>query len=448
MKFKNYLVGLLSNIIHEKLQKLSETKANMEKADEYKKVEELFSDINNIVDVDDEKLKDVLSDITDSDTVDGILSNVDMIKIVLNGKNNGLDLSLDDSQQDLIKGVHEIVSNYISELETENKETKKYLEDFIAKCEALSSEIGTGVVRDIDTLDEIFTDNNVPIDDIVKCKFEILQNNSKNFNMNLEGKVKEEVELRLSLKKIDVDLETYSDIEKRLLINYGSSERIKSIVECISNSDIKFSSSQLFIILLLSSGDILSNIIELANKYSMDFDSLFKIPGVFVSSSDKDLIYNILSDNKNDSEYYIIENLANIGAYYETFVQNISLLESNNRSVSECFKNNILSLVVPELSKNITILSSLNITDKVFSSIVINPFLATSISSFKECGLGEYISENPLRLTTSYYRLKDISSNIIHARKNGQVIFRSLSDKKNYWLAKSITRKNNDSGVM
>ena len=174
MKLKNYLVNLLSNIIHDRLQALSETKNDMKKTDDYKKVEELFSDINNVVDVDDKFLKEVLSSITDEDTVSGIISNVDMIKIVLKGKNDGLDLNVDSSQEELIKGVYEIVNNYRVELETKNKETRDYLENFISKCQSLSAEIGTGVVRDIDTLDEIFNENEVSIDDIIKSKYEIL----------------------------------------------------------------------------------------------------------------------------------------------------------------------------------------------------------------------------------------------------------------------------------
>lgn len=442
MKFKNYLVGLLSNIIQDKLKELSVAKDNMKKTEEYKKVEELFSDVNNIVDIDDEMLKDVLLDITDSDTVDGIISNVDMIKIVINGKNNGLDLSLDDSQEDLLKGVYDIVNNYRVELEEKNKETRDYLETFISKCETLSSEIGTGVVRDIETLDEIFSENDVPISDIVKCKFEILSNNSKNYNMNLEGKVKEEVNLRILLRKIDVDLDSYSDIEKRALVNFGDLSNMESLIDFISENNIKFDSNQLFIILLFSSVDILSNILELSVSYEFDLLSLFTIPGVFISSKDK--LSNLLNEYKDDSDYYSIENLSYIDACYNVFVDNISLLEANNRSVSDCIKNNILSLIVPDLSKNVTILSGLELSNKIFSIVVINPFLATSLSSFKECGLDDYIKLNPLRLTTSYYRLKDISSNIIRARKNGEIIFRSLSDKKNYWLAKNITRKNSE----
>ena len=122
------------------------------------------------------------------------------------------------------------------------------------------------------------------------------------------------------------------------------------------------------------------------------------------------------------------------------FLENISVLEANNRSVSDCYKHNILSLIIPDLAKNIIILSDIKLSNKEFSIVVINPFLATSRSSFNECGLGEYLSENPLRLTTSYYRLRSISSNIVFARKNGQPIFRSLNDKKTYWLNKNITR--------
>ena len=448
MKLKNYLIELLSNIIHDKLEMLSETNENMKKTDEYKKVEDLFSDVNNIVDVDDEELKTVLLDITDSDTVDGIISNVDMIKIVLNGKNDGLDLSLDDSQTDLIKGVFEIVNNYRVELETKNMETRDYLENFISKCQGLSSEIGTGVVRDIDTLDEIFTENDVPIEDIVKCKFEILSNNNKNFNLNLDSKVKEEVDLRIILKKIDLDFDSYSDIEKRLIVNYSDISKISELVDYIFNNNLKFDSNQLFIIFLLSSVSILSGILEACNTYDMDINSLFTIPGVFVSNESKDLISDILSNNKDDNDYYIIENLQYINCLYEVFIDNISLLEANNISVSDCYKGNMLSLIVPDLSKNINILSGLKLSNKIFSIVVINPFLATSISSFKECGLGEYIELNPLRLTTSYYRLRNIASNIVDARKNGMIIFRSLSDKKNYWLAKSITTKKDVSEVI
>lgn len=435
---KNYLVELLSNIIHDRLQMLSDAKNDMKKTDEYKKVEELFSDINNVIDVDDESLREVLSDITDSDTVDGIISNVNMIKIVLNGKNNGLDLSLDDSQVDLVKGVYEIVNNYREELENKNQETREYLENFISKCERLSSEIGIGVVRDIDTLDEIFNENDVSVDDIVKCKYEILRNNSKNYNLNLEGKVKEEVDLRIILKKINFEFDSFSDIEKRILVNNSVNDKISYLIDYIVTNEIKLDSNQLFIILLLSNIEIFSHVIDLSKSYNMNLSDLFIIPGVFVS---KDvLISDILGEYKDDEEYYIIENLKYINPCYEVFIDNISLMEANNRSVSECFKNNVLSLIVPDLSKNVTILSNIELSNKEFSTIVINPFLATSISGFNECGLGEYIKKNPLRLTTSYYRLKTIASNIVLARKNGQAVFRSLNDKKTYWLNKNVTR--------
>jgi hypothetical protein len=447
MNFKNYLVGLLSNIIHEKLNLLSETKKDSSRTDEYKKVEDLFSDINNVVNVDNDELKKVLLDVTDSDTALGIISNVDMIKIVLNGQKNGLDISLEESQEDLIKSVYEIINNYRIDLEKKNDETKASLENFISKCESLSSEIGSGVVRDIDTLDEIFNDNDVSIDDIVKCKFEILRNNSKNYNVDLDGKVKEEVNLRIIFKKLDIDFDSYSDIEKKILVNNVDVVKVEELIDFMVSNNLKFSLSQIFILILFSNINILSNMFELSKTYDLDFDSLFVMPGVFISSDSKEFISRILDENKDDSLYYVIENYKYIGCYYETFVNNISLLEANNRSVSDCFNGNMLSLIVPDLSKNVTILSDMDISNKIFSIIVINPFLATSISSFKECGLGDYIDKNPLRLTTSYYRLKDISSNIIYARKNGKIIFRSLNDKKNYWLSKSITRKN-DSGVI
>lgn len=438
MKLKNYLIDLLSNIIHDRLEMLSDTKNSMKRTDEYKKVEELFSDVNNIIDVDDNSLKEILSEITDSETVDGIISNVDMIKIVLNGKKSGLDLSLDKSQEDLIKGVYDIVSNFREELEAKNQQTRDYLEDFISKCQNLSSQIGTGVVRDIDTLDEIFSSNDVSIEDIIKCKYEILRNNNKNYNMNLEGKVKEEIDLRIILKKIDFDLDTFSDIEKKLLVSFTDIDNVSSIVDFINDNDIKLDNNQLFILLLLSDLSIITNIFDLAKSYEISISNLFMIPGVFVSKSKN--ISEMLIDYKNDSDYYIVEKLNYISGLYETFIDNISMLEANNRSVTDCFKENMLSLIVPDLSKNITILSDLNLSNKEFSIVVINPFLATSRSSFDECGLTDYIKNNPLRLTTSYYRIKSIASNIVLARKNSKPIFRSLNDKKTYWLNKNITR--------
>ena len=112
MELKNYLVELLSNIINDKLKELSDSNKELKKSEDYLKIEEMFSDSSGVLMVDNDDLRRVLSDITDSDTVDGIISNVDMIKIVLNGENSGLELSLDDSQKDLIRGVYDIVSNY------------------------------------------------------------------------------------------------------------------------------------------------------------------------------------------------------------------------------------------------------------------------------------------------------------------------------------------------
>lgn len=436
MELKNYLVNLLSDIIHDRLRMLSEAKNDIKKIDEYKKIENLFCSVDNIVDVDDSELRDVLSDITDSDTIDGIISNVDMIKIVLNGKNNGFDLSIDKSQEDLVKGVYEIVNNYRVALEAKNNETRNNLEDFISKCQTLSIELGTGVVRDIETLDEIFSDNNVPIEDVVKAKYEILRNNLKNYNTQLNENVKDEVGLRISLKKISFDFDSFSDLEKRLLIERDSMI-IDGVIDFLSINNFNLSSDKLFLLLLLSDASILSNILELCGSNSLDFYSLFNMPGVFISK--KTNISNVLDGNRDDKDYYTIERLEFIEPLYELFIDNIKLLESNGINVYDCYVNNMLSLIVPDLQKNLTILSSLNLSNKDFSIVVINPFLATSLSGFNECGLSEYIENNPLRLTTSYYRLRVISSNIINARKNGQVIFRSLSDKKNYWLAKNIT---------
>ena len=437
MELKNYLVNLLSNIIHDRLQMLSETKNGMKKTDDYKKVEDLFSDINNIINVDDDFLKDVLSGITDQETVDGIISNVDMIKIVLKGKSEGLDLDIDSSQEELVKGVYEIVNNYREELEAKNNETRAYLESFISKCQSLSAEIGTGVVRDIGTLDEIFSENNVPLEDIIRAKYDILRNNNKNYNTQLDDNVKGEVQLRIVFKDLDIDFDLFSDIEKRLLVECNI-DSISEMVKFIIDNKLNISSDNLFMLLLLSNVSILSNILEICESYDFDINRLFGIPGVFVS---KDVnVSNILDGNRNDEEFYIIERFQYIQPMYELFLDNITLMEANNRSVSDCFKYNMLSLIVPDLSKNITILSDLSLSNKDFSVVVINPFLATSRSGFEECGLSDYIKNNPLRLTTSYYRLKSISANIINARRNGQVIFRSLSDKKNYWLTKNITR--------
>ena len=437
MELKNYLVELLSNIIHDKLQMLSDANDKLKKSEDYKEIEDLFSDVDKIVNVDSDKLKSILLDITDEDTVSGILSNIEMIKIVLNGKNNGLNLSLDDEQEKLIKGVYEIINDYRTGLEKENNEEKKNLEDFISKCKSLSSEISTGVVRDIDTLDEIFASNDISIDKVIKSKFEILRNNNKNFNLNLEGRVKEEVDLRILMKDYNLDFDSYSDVEKSILVNECDIPMMNSFIEYIVGSHINLSSSQLFFILLFSNLDIFSNIIDLSKSYDFSLSDLFKIPGVFVSK-EKD-VSSILSKYNDMDDFYIVENYLNVVPCYELFVDNISLLEANNRSVSECFKNNILSLIVPDLEKNITILSDIKLSNKEFSIVVINPFLATSYSSFNECGLGDYLKENPLRLTTSYYRLKNISSNIVLARKNSQPIFRSLNDKKTYWLNRNIT---------
>ena len=437
MELKNYLVNLLSNIIHDRLQMLSETKNGMKKTDDYKKVEDLFSDINNIINVDDDFLKDVLSGITDQETVDGIISNVDMIKIVLKGKSEGLDLDIDSSQEELVKGVYEIVNNYREELEAKNNETRAYLESFISKCQSLSAEIGTGVVRDIGTLDEIFSENNVPLEDIIRAKYDILRNNNKNYNTQLDDNVKGEVQLRIVFKDLDIDFDLFSDIEKRLLVECNI-DSISEMVKFIIDNKLNISSDNLFMLLLLSNVSILSNILEICESYDFDINRLFGIPGVFVS---KDVnVSNILDGNRNDEEFYIIERFQYIQPMYELFLDNITLMEANNRSVSDCFKYNMLSLIVPDLSKNITILSDLSLSNKDFSVVVINPFLATSRSGFEECGLSDYIKNNPLRLTTSYYRLKSISANIINARRNGQGIFSSLSDKINYWLTKNITR--------
>lgn len=451
MELKNYLIELLSGIIQDRLKMLDDAKNNIKKANDFKRIEDFFSDVDNVVNVDKDELKNVLSEITDDDTITAIIANIEMIKIVENGISNGLDLSLDESQIALVNGVYELVSNYITELENKNVEIKASLDDFISKCESLSNDIGTGVVRDIDTLNEIFSVSDVSREDVVKAKFEILKNNSKNYNMNLDGKVKEEIDLRIALKQIDVDLDTYSDIEKRLLVSFVDVEKAKLLINYLFVNNIVLNSNQLFIVLLLSNVEIVSNIYDLCQNYKFSFEELFKIPGVFVSAENKDFVTNIINDNINDDDFYVVEYLGNIGSYYENFIKNISLLQDNGKDVLECFNSNILSLIIPDMEKNITILGKMNLTIKEFSIVVINPYLATSKSSFEECGLGEYLNSNPLRLCTSYFRLRNIASNIVDARKNGKIIFRSLSDKKNYWLAKNITKgedNNTDVGVI
>lgn len=440
MELKNYLVDMLSNIIHDKLQMLSEIKSDIKKAEEYKKIEESFSDYKNILDVDNEVLRNTLSEITDSETADEIVSNIDMIKIVINGINDGLDLSLDDSQEELIKGIYDTINNYCNDVFKKNSDAKKHLEDFISKCGELSQEIGTGVVRSIDVLDEIFKENEVPLDDVIKVKYEILRNNSKNYNMDLNGHVKEEVKLRLALKSIDIDLDSFSDSEKSVLVSYVDTNNIQEISDYIVSNNINVNKSLLFILFLFSSLSNLKEVMDFSSKYNLNFSDIYKIPGIFISKDKLDLISTIVSEN--DDEF--ISSLKYIGCYFELFKDNISILESNNMDVSLIFNSNPLSLIVPDMSKNITVLSSLNLSNDIFSIVVINPFLATSLSSFSECGLKEYLDNNPLRLTTSYYRLKSISSNIIRARKNGKIIFRSLSDKKNYWLTKDITHPSSE----
>ena len=440
MELKNYLVELLSNIIHDRLQDLSKIKNDIKKIDDYKKIEEAFSDVNNIVKTDNKKLRKILSTITDDETINGIISNVDMIKIVVNGMNDGLDLSLDDNQKELVKSVYEMVNNYRTELETKDNEKKEYLETFISKCEQLSGEIGTGVVRTIDVLDEIFKENEVPLQDVIKSKFNILRNNNNNYNLNLDSHTKEEVDLRIVLKKMNIEFDKYNELEKKILINNTDLSSTDALADFISDNKIELEQRDLFTLMLFSDVESISNILEITTKYNLEFKKLSKIPGVFIKESNNEKILNIIEENKEDSEFSTIERLKYVGTHNELFIKNIKLLEENNIDIKECFDSNILSLIVPDIKKNITILSDLKLSNKNFSIIVINPFLATSISSFNGFGLKDYIKDNPLRLTTSYYRLKQINSNIIAARKSGKIIFRSLSDKKNYWLTKEITR--------
>jgi len=438
MELKNYLINLLSGIIQDRLAMLNDAKKTIKKANEFKKVEAYFTDASNIVNVDEEELRKVLTEITDEDTIDGIISNIQMIKIVEAGIADGLDLSLDDSQIALIDGVYELVNNYISELEDKNREIKKSLEDFILKCERLSNDISTGVVRDLDTLNEIFIANDVALEDIVKSKYEILKNNNKNYNLNLDSKVKEEIDLRINLNQIGLELDSFSNLEKDLLISNVNILESRNLLDLIESSQLVLKPSELFILLLFSNYEIVSNLIDISNKYSLEFLEFFRIPGIFVN--DKSLIENIVNEYSGNEEYYTIKYIENIGCDYDNFVKNIDLMSYKGYDVTKCFKSNILAFVIPDMEKNITILEGMNLTIEEFSVVVINPYLATSKSSFNECGLGEYLKNNPLRLCTSYFRLKSIASNIVDARKNGKIIFRSLSDKKNYWLAKSITK--------
>ena len=438
MELKNYLVEMLSDIIHDKLQMLSGIKDDIKKSEEYKKVEEKLSDYKNIVNVDSEELRGVLAAISDSETADEIISNVEMIKIVINGMNDGLDLSLDDSQEELLKGIYETIDNYCTAAFTKNSEAKKNLEDFISKCRELSQEIGTGVVRSIDVLDEIFKENDVPLDKVIKVKYEILRNNSKNYNMDLDGHVKEEVDLRLALRTVDIDLDSFSDSEKKILVSYVDTKNIEEISSYIVSNNINVNNSLLFILFLFSSVSNLKEVMELSSTYNLSFSEIYKIPGIFISKEKKDFISTVVSENEDASD------LKYIGTYFELFKENISILDNNGKDVSVIFNSNPLSIIVPDMTKNITILDNMDISNEVFAIVVINPFLATSISSFSDCGLKEYLNNNPLRLTTSYYRLKSISSNIIRARKNNKPIFRSLNDKKNYWLTKDITRSSSE----
>lgn len=438
MELKNYLINLLSGIIQDRLSLLNDAKKTIEKANEFKKIESYFSDASNIVDVSIDELKTVLSEITDEETIDGIISNVEMIKIVEAGIADGLDLSLDDSQIALIDGVYELVNNYIKELEEKNLEIKNSLEDFIGKCERLSNDISTGVVRDLETLNEIFIANDVAIEDVVKSKFEILRNNSKNYNLNLDSKVKEEIDLRINLSQIGIELDNFSNLEKDLMISNVNISDCMNLLELINNNQYVIKPSEVFMLLLFSNYDVVSNLIEISNKNSINFMDLFRIPGVFVN--DISLINDVVNNYSDDEEYYSIQYIENIGSYYDNFVRNIDLISYKGYSVKDCFETNILSLIIPDMEKNITILEGMDLSVEEFSIVVINPYLATSKSSFNECGLGEYLKNNPIRLCTSYFRLKAIASNIVKARKTGKIIFRSLSDKKNYWLAKSITK--------
>lgn len=437
MELKNYLVEILSNIINDKLNELSLSNQELKKSQEYLKIEEMFSDSSKVLLVDNDELRRVLSDITDEDTVNGIISNIDMIKIVLNGENSGLDLSLDDGQLDLIHGVYDIVNSYRVNIEEENSRVRESLEDFISKCKGLSNEIGTGVVRSVDVLDSVFNESGVSVEDAIKCKFDILRSNNSNYNLNIDSKAKEEVDLRISFKKLGIELDSYSSFEKTILVNYSNIDSINSMIDYISSNNIHLSLRNLFIVLLFSSVSNLSSLNDICNTYDISFNKLFMMPGVFVSSSD--LINKIIADNSSNDGYSAISYLEFVGSYYDVFVGNVSLISNSGRSVKACFDSNMLAFIIPDMSKNIAILESMPLADKEFSIVVINPFLATSISSFAECGLGEYIKSNPLRLTTSYYRFREMSARIIEARRGGKVIFRSLSDKKNYWLSRSIT---------
>ena len=327
-----YLISLLEKQMENKKKEAMKGVNKNKDLQSLERIENnLRNDVNEILNIDNDKIWDLIKLEVDDLDYDKVMKSFSFIKMLLEGnKKNNLGFELDDSQKTLIELLLKAMESKKIKLEEEHN---KKLE------EAANSKDKIGIYKDtiealkngtkldnLDLIEEMFKMNSVSL----KKQNEIILDLIRH-NMNLENNSVSGIDSVFA--KYGYDYNKLSADMKLLVLENDVSENVKAIRNFLPTLNEE---NKVFnYILLYSNPEIIKEISEIAYKELIDFNIICKMFNIFIKK-DKEIVS---LDSKK-------EKVSRVGAY-EYFKENVEFLHSINISPSKASQINPLILITP-----------------------------------------------------------------------------------------------------
>lgn len=407
-----YLISLLEKQMENKKKEAMKGVNKNKDLQSLERIENnLRNDVNEILNIDNDKIWDLIKLEVDDLDYDKVMKSFSFIKMLLEGnKKNNLGFELDDSQKTLIELLLKAMESKKIKLEEEHN---KKLE------EAANSKDKIGIYKDtiealkngtkldnLDLIEEMFKMNSVSL----KKQNEIILDLIRH-NMNLENNSVSGIDSVFA--KYGYDYNKLSADMKLLVLENDVSENVKAIRNFLPTLNEE---NKVFnYILLYSNPEIIKEISEIAYKELIDFNIICKMFNIFIKK-DKEIVS---LDSKK-------EKVSRVGAY-EYFKENVEFLHSIDISPSKASQINPLILITPTyiLRDNEYIQTNnykINPSDIVSKLSLLTSYDSVRIiDSYIEAGLYNYILKNPFLITATPGRMRFY--NLKYARQNKIPIF-------------------------
>lgn len=348
MSNQNTLVDILKIQIDVDRNTLAKTRKDMNSSVIGKNrdlIIKIQKDINMIIDLDLQTLKDILNElnIEDEQEKEHMYQGIESIRWILT-INKEKDLTFEISARQVavfnafvnkLNKVKETIKVYSKEQQAQLDKMEEIINKYINLLEMLSNKDNQEFVTDVELLTTLFRSSNLlpmkrreVLTDLLKYNQQIYNNVLKRNTYTFESKKLEKEDVENTLKLFGYEFEYFDENIKKALLNFGNIRNIREVLEALKENNFPRLSekNQAFIfasLLVNSNKKTINEVVEFSKNYNLLPIDLSTILLVFINPTQE----NTYIPNNEVKKKNILKDAITFNSYTNDFYKNCKFLK-------------------------------------------------------------------------------------------------------------------------